>query len=76
MPRANYYRWRSKSDLKLISVEEEAIIELCKRTKYRNGHRKIKALLKQEYKIKLNRNTVQRIMQKHHLQCRIKPKRK
>ncbi len=51
-------------------------MELCKRTKYRNGHRKIKALLKIEYNIKLNRNTVQSLMQKHNLQCRIKPKRK
>ncbi len=59
-----------------LSVKEEAIIDLCKRTKYRNGHRKIKALLNQEFKIKLNRNTVQAIMQKHNLQCRIKPKRK
>ena len=57
-------------------MEEEAIIELCKKTKYRNGHRKIKALLQKKYKIKLNRNTVQRIMQKYNLQCRIKPKRK
>ena len=58
------------------SAKEKAIIELCKRTKYRNGHRKIKALLKREYKIELNRNTIQAIMQKHNLQCRIKPKRK
>jgi len=60
----------------LLSAKEEAIIELCKRTKYRNGHRKIRALLKQEFNIQLNRNTVQTIMQKHNLQCRIKPKRK
>src|SRR5699024_10910090 len=30
----------------------------------------------QENKINLNRNTIQRIMQKHNLQCRVKPKRK
>ncbi|MDV6379488.1 IS3 family transposase [Sporosarcina sp. GW1-11] len=76
IPRANYYRWRLEGTGKSLSVEEEAIIELCKRTKYRYGHRKIKALLKQEYNIKLNRNTVQSLMQKHNLQCRIKPKRK
>ncbi len=55
---------------------ENAIIELSKQTKYRNGHRKIKALLQQIYRLKANRNTVQKIMQKHHLQCRIKPKRR
>ena len=76
VPRANYYRWRAEGVEKLLSANEKAIIELCKRTKYRNGHRKVKALLKQEYKIELNRNTVQAIMQKYNLQCRIKPKRK
>lgn len=76
VPRANYYRWRLQGVNQPLSVVEESIIELCKKTKYRNGHRKVKALLKQRYKIELNRNTVQDIMQKHHLQCRIKPKRK
>ncbi|EIT87441.1 transposase [Fictibacillus macauensis ZFHKF-1] len=49
---------------------------MCKETKYRYGHRKIKALLWREYQLKLNRNTVQRIMQKHHLQCRVKTKKR
>ena len=62
--------------MKAPSVLEKAIIELSKQTKYRNGHRKIKALLQQIYQLKANRNTVQKIMQKHHLQCRIKPKRR
>jgi len=76
VPRSSYYRWMAEDLLPVLAVEEEAIIELCKKTNYRNGHRKIKALLKKEYQIKLNRNTVQKIMQKHHLQCRVKPKRK
>jgi putative transposase len=59
-----------------LSTYEETIISLCVKTKYRYGHRKITQLLKRKYQIKLNRNTVQRIMQKHHLQCRVKPKRK
>ena len=61
--------------MKAPSVLEKTVIELSKQTKYRNGHRKIKALLQQIYQLKANRNTVQKIMQKHHLQCRIKPKR-
>lgn len=76
MPRATYYRWRHEEADHTLSAEEEAIIALCKKTNYRNGHRKIKALLKQEHNIILNRNTVQSLMQKHHLQCRVKPKRK
>ncbi|WP_354019955.1 IS3 family transposase [Exiguobacterium sp. PvP048] len=75
VPKANYYRW-IKESVKAPSVLEKAIIELSKQTKYRNGHRKIKALLQQIYQLKANRNTVQKIMQKHHLQCRIKPKRR
>lgn len=59
-----------------LSEVEIAIKTLCQDTKYRYGHRKITQLLKKQYKIKLNRNTVQRIMQKHHLQCRVKPKRR
>lgn len=55
---------------------ERKIMNLCIETKYRFGHRKITALLAQNYDIQLNRNTVQRWMQRHHLQCRIKPKRK
>ena len=75
VPRATYYRWCAKGVVKHPSVLEEAIIELCKQTKYRNGHRKIRALLEQTYRLSANRNTVQRIMKKYHLQCRIKPKR-
>ncbi|MFP3723548.1 IS3 family transposase [Niallia circulans] len=75
VPRSTYYRWASSQPMAL-SKEEETIISLCKETKYRYGHRKIKELLKRNYQIKLNRNTVQRIMQKYHLQCRVKQKRR
>lgn len=75
VPRATYYRW-VREPVKHPSVLEQAIVEVCKHTKYRYGHRKIKALLEQNYELTANRNTVQRIMKKHHLQCRIKPKRK
>lgn len=75
IPKSTYYRWASEKPITL-SKEEEAIMDLCKTTKYRYGHRKIKQLLKRDYQIKLNRNTVQRMMQKHHLQCRVKQKRK
>lgn len=62
--------------MKPPSVLEQAIVVVCKHTKYRYGHQKIKALLEQSYKLTANRNTVQKIMRKYHLQCRIKPKRK
>nr|WP_281259220.1 IS3 family transposase [Alteribacillus bidgolensis] len=36
----------------------------------------MRAILKRQHQVKLNRNTVQKMMQKHHLQCKVKPKRK
>lgn len=75
VPRSTYYRWLN--GLKEYRNEhEDLIIEICKATNYRNGHRKIRAILKRQYHIQLNRNTVQKIMQKNHLQCKVKPKRK
>ncbi|WP_323679923.1 hypothetical protein [Exiguobacterium indicum] len=65
-----------KKSAKAPSVLEKAIIGLSKQMKYQNMHLKIKALLQQIYQLKANRNTVQKIIQKHHLQCRIKPKRR
>lgn len=76
VPRSTYYRWKSQGTEKQLGKAEAAIMELCQRTGFKNGHRKIKALLRKNFGIKLNRNTVQRLMQKHNLQCRIKPKRK
>ncbi len=76
VPRSTYYRWLADGVTSVLNEVEEAIITLCRKTKYRFGHRKIKKLLKDDYKLDRHRNTVQTIMQKHHLQCRIKPKRK
>ncbi|WP_083841899.1 IS3 family transposase [Fictibacillus macauensis] len=74
--RSAYFFCHVDSPHQCVTIEEKAIISLCKETKYRYGHRKIKALLWREYQLKLNRNTVQRIMQKHHLQCRVKTKKR
>lgn len=76
VPRSTYYRWLAEGTTSVLTEVEEAIITLCKKMRYRFGHRKIKKLLKEVYKLDRDRNTVQTIMQKHHLQCRIKPKRK
>ncbi|MGG4456507.1 IS3 family transposase [Brevibacillus porteri] len=75
VPRATYYRWRAK--LKNKETELDSLIEqLCQKYRYRFGHRKIRALLDRNHNIYVNRKTVQKIMQKKNLQCRIKPKRK
>jgi putative transposase len=74
VPRSTYYRWKKKSwNPKPI---EQLILTICKELKYRVGHRMVRGLLKKEHQIKVNRNTVQKIMQKFSIQCRVKPKRK
>lgn len=74
--RSTYYRWRTEGVKDKLPEVEVLIIELCKVNKYRYGHRKIRELLKKFHGIMLNRNTVQRLMQKHNAQCRVKKKRK
>ena len=74
IPRSTYYRWRNR-DPKVKTELERQIIEICKRHKFLIGHRTVRAWLLRNYKTKVNRNTVQRIMQKYNLQCRVRPKR-
>lgn len=75
VPRSTYYRWLNGFEV-YRNEHEDLIIKICKETNYRNGHRKIRAILKRRHHIHLNRNTVQKIMQRNHLQCKVKPKRK
>mgnify|MGYP003786676095 CR=1 FL=1 len=49
------------------------MIELCKKTKFRYGYRKIHQLVSKNFSV--SKNTVQRYMQKHNLQCRDKAKK-
>ncbi|HET7578164.1 MAG TPA: IS3 family transposase [Bacillales bacterium] len=75
LPRSSYYRWKRKTSQPRSKLEVR-IEEICIQNKYRYGHRKITALLRRKHQIKVNRKTVQRIMQKKNLQCRVKQKRK
>ena len=72
VPRPIYYRWRQKKSGK-TELEKE-IIALGEQLKFRVGHRTVKGLLKNNG-TKVDRKTVQRIMQKYNIQCRVKPKR-
>lgn len=58
IPRSTYYRW-TKGIIEYKNEHEDLIIEICKTTNYRNGHRKIRSILKRKHHIQLNRNTVQ-----------------
>lgn len=73
VPRSTYYRWKNKSwDLTPL---EQQILALCKAFKYRIGHRMVRDPLYKDHQMKAHRNTVQKIMQKYNIQCRVKPKR-
>lgn len=73
--KSSYYRWKNKGlkDKCELSFNEELVINLCKDNKYRYGYRKITALARKDRVI--NKNTVQRIMQKFECQCKVKVKR-
>ena len=73
IPKSTYYRWTKAPNKSAISELEQLVIDICKETKYRYGYRKITALIKRDRPI--NKNTVQRIMQKFNCQCRVKVKK-
>lgn len=68
-----YYRWKNKTH-KNDTVTQK-VIELCKVNHYTYGYRKITALINQCYTTPINHKRVQRMMQKHHLNCRVRPKK-
>lgn len=72
--RTTYNRWKkeipvNREDSKLVKL----VKTLCEENKYRYGYRKITYLVNKE--IKANKNTVQKMMQKNNLNCRVRPKR-
>ncbi|UEX89072.1 IS3 family transposase [Staphylococcus ratti] len=71
--KSTFYRWKNKP-LKKDTVTQK-IIELCEANHYTYGYRKITALVNQCYTSPINHKRVQRIMQKYHLNCRVRPKK-
>lgn len=74
IPRPTYYRWRGTVNREIPELHQ-LIINICKQLSHRIGHRKVKGILWKDYQIKVNRKTVQKVMQKYEIQCRIKVKR-
>ena len=73
--KSSYYRWKEKSkEESVLSDYEVLVIEECNKTKFEYGYRNIAGKLKREGS-SIGVNTVQRIMQKYNLQCRVKPKK-
>ncbi|MCG1299059.1 IS3 family transposase [Staphylococcus epidermidis] len=73
IPKSTYYRWKNKTH-KNDTITQK-VIELCKANHYTYGYRKITALINQCYTSPINHKRVQRMMQKHHLNCRFRPKK-
>lgn len=72
--KSSYYRWKQSSSETGLSANEQIVIRLCKDTNLNYGYRKITGILKRDgYSI--GKKTVQWIMQRFNLQCRVKPKR-
>lgn len=73
--KSSYYRWKKRNlGNSELNESETMIINICKDTNYEYGYRSVKEILATQGH-HVNKNTVQRIMQKYHLQCRVKPKR-
>ena len=73
--RTTYNRWKkeipnNKEESELVKL----VKKLCEKNKYRYGYRKITFLVNKE--MKANKNTVQKIMQKYDLNCKVRPKRR
>lgn len=73
IPKSTYYRWKNKT-YKNDTVTQK-VIELCEANHYTYGYRKITALINQCYTSPINHKRVQRMMQKHHLNCRVRTKK-
>jgi len=74
IPRSTYYRWKSQAGQEIPKLHQW-IISICKQLSHRIGHRKVKDILRKDYDVKVNRKTVQKVMQKYKIQCRVKVKR-
>ncbi len=70
VPRATYYR----KNLGKLTILEKTGRLLCFQHEFRYGYRKISALINKKYKV--DKNTIQRIMQKYHWNCRMKMKKR
>ncbi len=73
IPKSTYYRWKNK-DFRMVESEHE-IIQLCKKHRFTYGYRKITALINRKFNQTINHKKVQRIMQKHNLNCKVRMKK-
>ena len=68
--RTSYYRWKANGDKPTKKqIRDQQIGELCKQYKFRYGYRRIAGFFPN-----ISEKTVQRVMQNHGWQCRVKVK--
>ncbi|QGH34241.1 IS3 family transposase [Gracilibacillus salitolerans] len=75
IPKSTYYRWKKRVSAELPLLHQ-LVIDICQSLSFRVGHRNVRGILQNDHKIKVNRKTVQKIMQKYNLQCQVKVKRR
>ncbi len=69
-----YYRWKNNQSKSVQHSPNEAlVIAACRKHKFTYGYRKISAYINRNNPI--NKNTVQKIMQKYNLQCKVRVKK-
>lgn len=75
LSRTTFNRWKRELPKEKENIElVDLIKQICKKHKYRYGYRKISHLVNKQYPV--NKNTVQRIMRKYGLNCKVRPKRR
>lgn len=74
VPKSTYYRWKHQ-----VSSEdpvEQAVIETCKKHKYRYGYRRVTACIRKQFQTAVNHKRVLRIMRENGVLSKSRKKRK
>ena len=71
--KSTYYRWKKQTFVSGLTEKEQLIQALCKEHSFTYGYRKITEFIRRTQTI--NKNTVQKIMQKYGWNCRVKVKK-
>lgn len=75
VPRSTYYRWKQQSE-KGPNPIEQAIVELCRKHKYRYGYRRVTASIRKQLGQCINHKRVLRIMKANGVLSKARKKRK
>ncbi|MDT2826829.1 IS3 family transposase, partial [Vagococcus lutrae] len=71
--KSTYYRWKKQSFKSGLTDTEELIQKVCVEHRFTYGYRRVTEVIRRTQII--NKNTVQKIMQKYGWNCRVKVKK-